>query len=1139
MSGEELRIWLAANGLEQHGALFEENDVDLATLRILSDADLQELGLSFGARKRIRHALGGATTSAAGADVAPGTGAVVSGVSEPSGKTPDEERRQLTVMFCDMVSFTELATRVDPEVLREVIRRYEDVCAACITRYDGYVFQRLGDGIVAFFGFPLAHEGEAERAVRAALEIVDRLSTTEVPEIGRVRVRIGIATGVVVVSTSGTSAVGETMNLASRLQGLAGIGEIVVSERVYRHAGGAFDYTDIGTHALKGIAKPTQAWRVNGERREVTRFEASRRSVSGEMIGRAIELGMLQRAWDEARTVRGQLVMLSGEAGIGKSRTVMTSCEQLAQSGARILRLQCSPFNVNSAFQPIADLLARLMGFERGESSADRFDRLHQFVVGRLQRPESDVPFLAAMLSLDWRARYQGPALSPRRVREEGIRVLVALFKAIGEREPTVFLFEDAHWADPSTVDVLSAVVEALDAPGMFWLLTTRPEFTARWTPATTVRAIHLQRLEASESRTMVERITAAKPLPSALVDQIVRKADGVPLFVEELTFAVMESGELRDEGDHYALQGAVQNVTLPETLRDSLMARLDRSGAVKQVAQIGSAIGREFPYDILAAVSPMTPPALDEALQRMTAAGLAFQYGEIPEARFTFKHALLQDAAYDSMLKSTRQTLHRSIAGALLSRTPELCETEPDVLARHYAAAGMHTEAVPLWRQAGDGAMQRVAYPEAIAHWRTGLAGVGELADQQERLRLELALRTRLGPAEVALRGWAAQQVKEVLEPAWVINQTLDDHESSMPLLHSLWVHLMTGAHLETSLEWAERMLSEGRRIQDERLVICGHRAAATTYFWMGRFEDAKRHGDEVIRRYDPAAHGTIAARTNSDPLTGDGIYRAHYLWMLGYPDQAREVSRSTAVHARERHHPFDVAFSLTLGAQSFDYCGDAATLLACADEATRIGRDFGVPLMSEMMAEISRGKSWLLQGRLEDGAGLLRASVERLAGTGHRVWIAHLMASVGFAYARQGALEESLTLIDDSLQRDDCREDRAHLAETLRLKGEVLIAMGRHTQAVATLHTSLGVARGQRARGWELRTATSLARHYAADGDFDSARRTLGPVHAWFTEGFDTVDWQTADAMMSALRGETDIAPHLVGPFTTLTAQ
>ncbi len=1138
MTDESLRAWLREHDLAQHADLFEQNEVDLATLRILTDADLQELGLSFGARKRLRHALsaaGGGTAAHAPSTAVSSSTSQAVGAAQPGEVTPiqsDGERRQLTVLFCDMVSFTELASRVDPEVLREVVRRYEDACAVCISRYEGYVFQRLGDGIVAFFGFPLAHEGEAERAVRASLEILERLAVTEVPEIGRVQVRVGIATGVVVVSAAEKSAVGETMNLAARLQALARPGEIVISDRVHRLAGGSFQYADLGRHELKGIAGATQAWRVDGERREVSRFEATRRGSSATMIGRTRELELLRDRWSAALDGHGQLVLLSGEPGIGKSRTVSGMCESLEAEGARTLRMQCSPFQVNAAFHPFTDMLARLLQFERGESAEQRLDRVQAFVVETMERPSEDVVHLAALLSLPWRERFDAPALSARRMREESIRVLVDLLVGMARRQQTVFFLEDTHWADPSTIDVLGAVVARAHEAPMLWLLTARPEFASPWLGPAHVCTLELLRLDAAESRAMVAQLTAGKQLPPAIVEQIVRKTDGVPLFVEELTQAVLESGELRDIGDRYALPGASQGVTLPATLRDSLMARLDRVRVVKEVAQIGSAIGREFSYELLSAVSPLDAASLDDALQRMTASGLAFQYGTGAEARYTFKHALLQDVAYDSMLKSRRQALHRAIAAALEMRVAGIRDQEPDLLARHFSAAGMDAEALPLWRKAGDLAIQRVAYPEAIAHWRTGLATVAALADDAERPRVELALRTRLGPAEMAMRGWAAPQVAEILEPAWTLNQQLDDQESSLPLLHSLWVHVMSRARLAGSLEWAERMLTEGQRTRDEQLVICGHRAAMTSYYWLGRHADAKHHGDQVLALYDPKIHGSIATRTNSDPLTGDGIYRAQYLWMLGYPDQARAVSRATAAHARERHHPFDMAFALTLGAQSYDYCGDATALLACAEEAMRIGRDFGVPLMSEMMAEISRGKAWLLQRRTEEGTVLLRASIERLAGTGHRVWIAHLMARVGYAMAEQGQYAEGLALIDHSLERDDCREDRVQLPETMRLKGEVLAAMGRSADAMATMLTGLGVARGQHARGWELRLATSVARLHAQAGALESARRVLGPVHAWFTEGFDTTDWITADMLLAALRGEGDLEPLLRAP-------
>ena len=1104
--------WLTSLGLEQYASLFLENEVDLATVQVLTDADLKELGLPFGPRKRVLSAVRELNADPA-SDNTPRH--AIAGATAVS----DGERRQLTVLFCDMVGFTNLASRVDPEVLQLIIRRYEDVCAVCITRYEGYVFQRLGDGIVAFFGFPLAHEGEAERAARAGLEIVETLSGTVFPEVGEIHVRIGIATGVVVVSAADRSAVGETMNLAARLQGIAQPDQIVVSAKVHRLAGGTFDYVDLGEQALKGIPTTSRAYRVQGISQAHSRFEAATQEGMTPIVGREHEIGALLERWHLARSGRGQMAILSGEAGIGKSRTVSALRECLETMGAGTMHFQCSPFHVNSAFHPSIDALERALRFGRDDTADAKLDKLESLVVEHFHLPREDVRFIADVLSIPSETRFGPTALSARRRKEESMRALVDLTELGARAKPTVLLFEDAHWADPSSLELLDLLVDRLPDIPLLVLLTHRPEFRSPWSDLAHVTAFDLSRLKRAECRAIIVRLADGKALPEQLVEEIIDKADGVPLFVEEVTKAVLESGDLTEAGDRYVYSGTAASMAVPATLRDSLMARLDRVTVVKEISQIGSAIGREFSYELLAAVSPMNTRALADGLVRLTDSGLAFRRGTIPDATFTFKHALVQDAAYDSLLKSRRQELHAAIGRVLEASYPSTVEHTPELLARHFTAAGLDAEAVGYWRRAGESAFRRMALPEAISHLRAGLACLERLAPGPSRDLDELSLRTLLGPAVIAHRGWAAPEVSDVLERAWNLAESLGHVESYLPVLHGLWVHHMSGARLATSIGWAEKMLDFATSVRDENLELNGRRAAMASYFWKGELLLAREHGDTIRAVYDEHRHGHIAARTNSDPLTADGIYRSHYLWMLGYPDQARAMSQATADHARRRKHPFDLAFALTLGAQSYEYCGDHEQLLRCAEEAERVGREYGVPLMSEIMAEISKGEAWLLAGRLEDGTEQLRESAARLNQTGHRVWIAYLDARRAEMLAQRGDVAAGLALVNESLARRDCQEDRVHLSEMLRLKALILQRHGQVDAGEQTLHEAIAVARAQHAKSWELRATTTLARLLAQRDDPRGAHAVLAPVYDWFTEGFDTKDLRAARHLLQEL--------------------
>ncbi|MGZ3338376.1 MAG: AAA family ATPase [Reyranella sp.] len=1093
--------WLKQLDLERYTALFIDNEVDLQTLKVLSDADLKEMGLPFGPRKRLLAAL-------------------QQGHGRPIA-TPEGERRQLTVLFCDMVGFTELTLKVDPELLQSIVRRYEEACAACISRYDGYVYRLLGDGILAFFGFPLAHEGEAARAIRAGLEIVETISNLEIPEVGRLRVRIGIAAGIVVVAPGERNVVGETMNLASRLQGVAEPGGVVVSDRVYRLAGGEFDYEDLGELDLKGIATSTRAYNVLGVSAAASRFDAVVRERVSPLVGRTHEMEALLGRWQAVCDQgAGQAVLLSGEPGFGKSRISSALLERLGAEGVRSLRFQCSPFFVNSAFYPFISSLERMLDFGRDEAPASKLDKLEALVVGHYGLPRSDLSFVAAMLSLPCEDRYGPLTMAPRLVKEETIRVLVDVVKAAARTERSLVLFEDVHWADPTTLETIGLLIDRLGGIPVLVVLTHRPEFVQPWSRYAWVTTLDLGRLAATQSRELISNLTAGKALPPAVVEQIIAKTDGVPLFVEELTKTILESGDLVERGNRYHYAGASFSVAIPETLRDSLMARLDRFAPVKRIAQVGAVIGREFAYELVAEIEMMSEAALADVLSRLVASELAFCRGEIPDAVYTFKHALVQDAAYDSLLKSQRTLLHGKIARALEKRWPESRDTKPELLAHHYTAAGLFEAATPYWQRAGELAMQRFALPEAITHLNNGMILIEKLPAGPDRDLRELGLRTVLGPAVVAQHGWGQSEVSRILEPAWSLAESLNHRPAYAPVLHSLWVHYLCVDRLAVSLQSAEKLLAAGAATQDDGLEIVGHRAAVGSYYWLGDFTAARRYGDALHALYDPRRHWHIAQLTNTDPLTGDGIYRGQYLWMLGYPDQARLASDEKDEHARRRNHPFDLAFALTLGAQVFDYLCEPEELLRRTEEAERVCRVHGVALLGEIMAEISRGIVSLRAGRAADSVVQLEKAIGRLTATGHRVWVRYLRALQGEGLALNGDLEGARALIDASIAATEQGEERVHYAELLRLRGWLLMLQGHPDEAEASLRAAIDVARAQKAKSWELRSATTLARLLADRGDRAAARDALSGVYGWFTEGFGTKDLREAKALLDELQ-------------------
>ncbi len=1105
--------------MSQYAKAFETNDIDIDVLANIDDQALKDIGVtSVGHRVKLLKAI---------AELRAGQATVPSSeqmheVAAPESITRLEgERRQLTVLFCDMVGFTELANRVDPEVLEGVIRSYEEECAVCITRYEGYVFQRLGDGIVAFFGYPLAHEGEAERAIRAGLSIIDSLSKLDVAEIGRIQVRIGIATGVVVVSGAERRAVGETMNLASRLQGIAPVGSIVVSERVRRLASGVFEYDDLGEQTLKGMAKPTHAYRIVVVSQVASRFEAATQEGLTPMVGRGREIGLLLERWALAQDGEGQVVLVSGEPGIGKSRVLSTLREWLEVQGAQALRFQFSPYYVNSAYYPIIDNLERVLKFGRDESPESKLDKLEALMVGRLGLPYGEVRVVAAMLSIPCETRYGVISITPQKHKDETLRVLVAIVEAAARKQPTALLYEDAHWADPTTLEVLDLLIDRMRKVPLLIVLTHRPGFQPKWRSHGHVATLNLAKLTRVQSSAIVSKLASGKVLPADLLEKILVKTDGVPLYVEELTKTILESGELQDAGDHYNYTGAGRNVTIPATLRDSLMARLDRLMPAKEIAKIGAAIGREFGYELMAAVAPHSKTELDSALNQLTESGLAFRRGTPPVATYIFKHALVQDVAYDSLLKTRRQVLHAKIARALEEHFPNTKDTEPELLAHHLTAAGETELAIDYWRDAGKLALKRFALNEAISHLNQGIQIIGSLHQSPQRDGKELGLRTLLGTAWVALRGFAASEAWSSFHTALGLAKSLSRHEALLPIYFGLCSNLVLQGRLAEGLDWVNEKLASAETTGDPDLLIMGHRSACTTYFWLGHFNQSRERGDRVLALYSEEKHRHLADITNIDPKTVVDIYLSIGTWMLGYPDRAVQVSEAMDAHARRRGHPFDLGYALTFGGQVWDLRCEPERLLARVEEAERLGRAHSLPFISEVLAQILKGVAWLRAGCVAEGVPQLRGALQKWNAGGALLWVPYLRAVLAEGLALSRDLEGGLSLIEESLTQiaRPGWEERSHLAEVLRLKGWMLQQQGKLAAAEENYLASLEVAHEQQAKSWELRTSTSLARLWQSQGKRNEARGLLAPIYNWFTEGFAAKDLIEAKALLVEL--------------------
>ena len=746
---DDIGRWLEDIGLSKYADVFAENEIDSTVLPDLSEADFEKIGIPMGPRKKMLRAIEELNVAAQGTE---------STVEARVGRaaSAEAERRQLTVMFCDLAGSTALSERLDPEDLREVLRAYQEICAEVTGRYDGYIAKYIGDGLLVYFGYPQAHEDDAQRAVRAGLEIV--VSVAGLSE--RIReplnidlaVHLGIHTGLVVAGEMGAgdtreemAIVGETPNVAARLEGLAEPGSVLISESTHNLIEGLFVCENLGPQSLKGISKPVDVYRVQGETDARSRFEAVASRGLMPMVGREQEMALLLDRWEQAKGGEGQVVLLSGEAGIGKSRIVEMLRDGVGAEDHVRLRYQCSPYHTNSALHPIIDQLERAGGFARDDPIDIRLDKLESLLAQSSTESAEAAPLLAALLSIPTGDRFAPLEMSPELQKERTLAALINQMNGLAERRPVLIIFEDAHWIDPTSQELLDLIVDHAQAIKALVVITYRPVFTAPWGGHPHVTSLTLNRLGRRQSETMVGALTVNKPLPEEVLDQILAKTDGVPLFVEELTKTVLEAGFLKEEEDRYVLTGPLPPLAIPATLHDSLMARLDRLSPIKEVAQTAAAIGREFSHELLSGVSGASDEGLEDALAQLAEAELVFRRGTPPQAIYTFKHALVRDAAYESLLKSKRRELHGRIAQTLEHSFPERAEAEPELLAYHLTEAGLAEPAIVYWRKAGLRAIERSANVEAIAHLTNGLELFLALPDSSQRPQDELSLQAPL----------------------------------------------------------------------------------------------------------------------------------------------------------------------------------------------------------------------------------------------------------------------------------------------------------------------------------------------------------------------------------------------------------
>src|SRR5690242_5613331 len=1108
--------WLQAIGLPEYAQRFAENAIDVSVLRDLTDQDLKDLGILLGHRRKMLRAIAELQT-------APRTLATTTTETAPP---KEAERRHLTLMFCDLVGSTALSARLDPEDMQSVIGAYYTCLAEVIGRYQGTIARFLGDGALVYFGYPQAHEDDAEQAVRAALALTDAVSRLRTVADTQLCTRIGIATGVTVVgSLIGQGAVqyqataGETPNLAARLQTLAQPGAVLICPNTRRLTGGQFDYRDLGHVELKGWSDPVQVWQVLGPSGVESRFEAMHSARVPPPFGREEELDLLSNRWRRASQEEGQVVVLTGEPGIGKSHVAFTFAEGLHGEAHVVLRYFCSAHHTNSVLYPIIAQLERAAGFEHGDTPADKLAKIHDLVLQAAEDPEQ-VAVLANLMGLPESERYPLHELTPQQRKEKTFAALLAQLRSLAARQPVLLIFEDVHWMDPTSLELLAATVERVPRLRALVVITARPEFVPPWPSYSHTTTMPLSRLGRRYGAALVERVAGGRALPEDLLDEILARTDGVPLFIEELTKTVLESDLLDERNGQYVLDRPLPSFAIPDTLHASLMARLDRLAAVRDVAQIGAVAGREFHFELLRAVSGLARARLEEALEQLVRSELVFRRGETPDAVYIFKHALVRDAAYAGLLKTRRAQLHGAIASALEQHFPAVVQGQPETLGRHFTEAGQAERAIAYWLQAGKNAALRSANLEAIAHLQRGIELAARLPAGRTTDRSELDLQLILGPCLSARHGPTSSDALGAFARARELCERLGQPPEYLQVMFSLVTGSVMRGELSQALEALAGLPSAAEARGNRPALINGIRGQAMILMFMGRLVEAREALERVAQLFGSATEAERIATRSAGQDAGVSmlVLDAWVIWTLGQADEA--VSRIAAAldRADTVAHAHTHAYAWYYASVLHALRGEPSIAAGYAERCLAISEQHGF-------------RHWLGLSRALRGicATLMDPSVEALEVTnsldeyqraGFQLGLTAQFVLLCPALLSRNRPDAALTLIDQGLAIAGKNEERFFAAELYRLKAKALLMRGASIEeARGLLDEALRTARGQQARSLELRAATDLARLWMSEGKRAQAFDGLSSVYGRFTEGFATRDLEEAKGVLGQL--------------------
>ena len=1042
----------------------------------------------------------------------------------------DGERRQLTVMFCDLVDSTVLAESLDPEEYGKVVTAYQQMCEAVIEPFEGRIAQYLGDGLLVYFGYPVAHEDDARRAVHSGLGILEALEhlnqRLDASRGIKLAARLGIHTGLVVVAELGARgqherlAVGEAPNVAARLQELAAPDTLVISAATRRLVQPFFTFRPLGPHPIKGLSAPVPVYQVLGESGVRSPLEVARTSGLTALVGREREVEILRHSWTRVREGVGQVVLLSGEAGLGKSRLVEIMKDHVADEPHVLVECRCSPYYQHTALYPIIDLLQRRLEWSREDGPVERLRKLEALLTPYNVPLAEVVPLFAALLLLPLPAdRYLPLTMTPPRQRARTLEAVLTLLRRMASGKPVLLVMEDLHWVDPTTLELLTMLVAQDASLRLLSVLVFRPDFRPPWDGGERQTSIALAPLAHDETMAMIGRVAGNKPLPAPVLAQLVMNTDGNPLFVEELTKMVLESDMLQAVEDRYELTATPGRLAIPTTLHDSLLARLDRLGPAKSVAQLAATLGRAFPYEWLQAVSPLDTVTLDRSVARLLEAGLLYEQSAPPQARYQFKHALIQEAAYQSLLRTTRQQYHQLVAHTLAERFSEVAESHPELIAHHYTEAGLGDRAIGYWQRAGQRAVERSANAEAISHLTRGLGLIARLAEGPQRIQQEIELQVALGAPLMATRGYAAPEVEKVFARALDLCRQVGETPQLFTALRGLRTFYQIRGDSPTAYELGEQLLRLAERAGDAALLLEAHYSLGAALFWTGDFGRAHEHFERVHELYDRQQHRSHAYLYGNDPGVVGYSYTAWTLWYLGYPDRSLERMTEGLALAHELHHPFTLAFAFTYATVLHYFRREEQATLEWAERTVALSNEHGFPFWSTMGLML-RGWALSEQGRSTEGIAQLREGLALWRAAGTELGRPTYLTMLAHALARRGQLADAFAVLDEALSVVSKQPTHEGL-DVHFAKAALLLAQGeaKGSEAAAGLRHVIDLARRQGARCWELRATTSLSRLLQREGKRAEAHRQLAAIYGGFTEGFDTVDAREAQALLREL--------------------